>query len=81
MCDGVVLDYTHFIFGGSLIRYNENGSTNNVKVMNHVDMLLWAMDHPPPTKMHIQTTKNIVLLTTPFLKNVATSSTNEEEEK
>jgi hypothetical protein len=33
-----------------LARYNENGSINSVEVMNHVDMLLLAMDHPPPTK-------------------------------
>jgi hypothetical protein len=32
--------------------YNENGSTNNVKVMS-VDMLLWAMDHAPPTNMYV----------------------------
>jgi hypothetical protein len=32
--------------------YNDIESTNNVKVMN-VDMLLWTMDHPPPTKMYV----------------------------
>jgi len=47
--------YVLFIFyGGLLARYNENESTNNVKVMSHVDMLLWTMDHPPPTKMYAQ---------------------------
>jgi len=44
---------THSAYGGLLARYNENGSTNNVKVMSHVDMLLRAMDHPPPTKMYV----------------------------
>jgi hypothetical protein len=43
----------HSDYGGLIARYNENGSTSNVKVMSHVDMLLWAMDHPPPTKMHV----------------------------
>jgi hypothetical protein len=56
MRDGVVLDYilcfAHSTYGGLLARYNENGITNNVKVMSPVDMLLWAMDHPPPTKMY-----------------------------
>jgi hypothetical protein len=42
----------HSDYGGLLTRFNENGSTSNVKVMSHVDMLLWAMDHPPPTKMY-----------------------------
>jgi hypothetical protein len=27
------------------------GVTSSVKVMSHVDMLLWAMDHPPPKNM------------------------------
>jgi hypothetical protein len=43
----------HFDYGGLLARYNENGSTNSVKVMNHANMLLWAMDHPPPTQMYV----------------------------
>jgi hypothetical protein len=43
----------HLDYGGLLVRYNENGSTNSVKVMGHVHMLLWAMDHPPPTKMFV----------------------------
>jgi hypothetical protein len=43
----------HFTYGGLFARYNENGSTSNVKVMSHVDMLLWTMDHPPPTKMYV----------------------------
>jgi hypothetical protein len=44
MCDGVVLDYilclVHSTYGGLFVRYNENGNTNNVKVMNHSNMLL-----------------------------------------
>jgi hypothetical protein len=24
-----------------------------MKVMGHADMLLWAMDHPPPTNMYV----------------------------
>jgi len=24
-----------------------------VKVMSHANMLLWAMDNPPPTKMYV----------------------------
>ncbi len=43
----------HFDYGGLLARYDENGNTNSVKVMSHVNMLLWAMDHPPPTKMYV----------------------------
>jgi hypothetical protein len=43
----------HYDYGGLLIGYHENGSTNSVKVMSHADMLLWAMDHPPPTKMYV----------------------------
>jgi hypothetical protein len=43
----------HSNYGGLLARYNENGSTSSVKAMSHVDMLLWAMDHPPPTKMYV----------------------------
>jgi hypothetical protein len=42
----------HFTSGGLLVGYNENESTNNVKVMS-VYMLFWAMDHPPPTKMYM----------------------------
>ncbi len=57
MCDVVVLDCISVscssAYGGLLARYNENGSTSSVKVMNHVNMLLWAMDHPPPTKMYV----------------------------
>jgi hypothetical protein len=46
--------FAHSINNGRLLaRYNENGNTNNVKVMNHVDMLLWTMDHPPPTNMYV----------------------------
>jgi len=52
MCDGVVLDYilclVHSTYGGLFVSYNENGSTNSVKVMNHANLLLWAIDHPPP---------------------------------
>jgi hypothetical protein len=54
MCDGVVfLCLVHSTYGGLLKGYNENGSTSGVKVMNHVDMLLWAMDHPPPIKIYV----------------------------
>jgi len=45
--------HVHLDYGGLLARYNENGSTNSVKVMGHVDMLLWARDHPPPTNMYV----------------------------
>ncbi len=45
--------FVHSTYGGLLVGYNENGSINSVKVMNHVDMLLWAMDQPPPTKMYV----------------------------
>jgi hypothetical protein len=45
--------HVHLDYGGLLARYNENGSINNVKVMSHVDMLLWARDHPPPTNMYV----------------------------
>jgi len=45
--------HAHLDYGGLLARYNENGNTNNMKVMGHVDMLLWAMDHPPPTNMYV----------------------------
>ncbi len=31
--------FVHFAYGGLLTWYNENGSTSNVKVMNHVDVL------------------------------------------
>jgi hypothetical protein len=47
------LCFVHSTSGGLLARYNENENTNNVKVRNHADMLLWAMDHPPPTKMYV----------------------------
>ncbi len=43
----------HFDYGGWLVRYNENKNTNSVKMMSHANMLLWAMDHPPPTKMYV----------------------------
>jgi len=43
----------HSAYGGLLARYNENGNTSNVKVMSHANMLLWAMDHAPPTKMYV----------------------------
>jgi len=43
----------YFDYGGLFARYNENGNISIVKVMNHVDLLLWAMDHPPPTKMYV----------------------------
>ncbi len=45
--------FVHFAYGGLLVRYNENGSTSSVKVMSHINMLLWAMDHPPPTNMYV----------------------------
>ncbi len=44
---------THFDYGELFAKDNENGNINSVKVMSHVDMLLWAMDHPPPTKMYV----------------------------
>jgi hypothetical protein len=53
LCKNIFPCFVHLAYGGLLVRYNENGSTNNVKVMNYVDMLLWAMDHPPPIKMHV----------------------------
>jgi hypothetical protein len=43
----------HFDSSGLFATYNENGNISSVKVMSHVDMLLWAMDHPPPTKMYV----------------------------
>ncbi len=43
----------HFDYGGLFTRYNENGNISSVKVMSHVDMLSWAMDHPPPTNMYV----------------------------
>ncbi len=43
----------HSPYGGLFVGYNENGNTSSVKVMNHANMLLWAMDHPPPTKMYV----------------------------
>jgi hypothetical protein len=45
--------FAHSAYDGLLTRYNENGNTNSVKVMSHVDMLLWAMDHPPPANMYV----------------------------
>jgi hypothetical protein len=43
----------HSYYGGLFARYNENGSISSVKVMIHADMLLWVMNHPPPTKMYV----------------------------
>jgi hypothetical protein len=43
----------HSYYGELFTRYNENGNISSVKVMIHVEMLLWAMDHPPPTKMYV----------------------------
>jgi hypothetical protein len=45
--------FAHSTYGGLFARYDENGSTNNVKMMSHANMLLWAMDHPPPAKMYV----------------------------
>jgi len=45
--------HAHLDYGGLLARSNENLNTNSVKVMGHADMLLWAMDHPPPTNMYV----------------------------
>jgi hypothetical protein len=45
--------FAHSDYGGLFARYNENGSISSVNVMSHVDMLLWAMDHPPSTKMYV----------------------------
>ncbi len=45
--------FVHFAFSGLFVGYNENGSTNSVKVMSHVEKLLWAMDHPPSIKMYV----------------------------
>jgi len=53
MCLIIFMCYAHFDYGGLFIGYNENGSTNSVKVMSHVNVLLWAMDHPLPTKMYV----------------------------
>jgi hypothetical protein len=53
LCYTVFLCLIHSAYGGLLVEYNENESTNNVKVMNHGNMLLWAMDRPPPTKMYV----------------------------
>ncbi len=53
LCQTVFLCLVHFAYGGLLAKYNENGSTCNVKVMSHANMLLWAMDHPPPTNMYV----------------------------
>ncbi len=52
-CVKLYLCLVHSTYGGLLVGYNEIGSTSSVKVMNHANMLLWAMDHPPPTKMHV----------------------------
>ncbi len=35
----------HFDYGGLFARYNENGNISSVKVMSHVDMLLWANEN------------------------------------
>ncbi len=51
--------FVHSTYGGLLARYNENGNTNNLKVMNRANMLLWAMDHPPPTKMYVILTLHV----------------------
>jgi hypothetical protein len=40
-------------YGGLFARYNDNGNISGMKVMSHVGMLLWAMDHPPPTNMYV----------------------------
>ncbi len=53
LCLTIFMCSVHYDYGGLLIGYHENGSTNSVKVMSHADMLLWAMDHPPPTKMYV----------------------------
>jgi hypothetical protein len=53
LCWIVFLCFVHSAYGELLTRYNENGSTSNVKVMSCDDMLLWAMDHPLATKMYV----------------------------
>ncbi len=53
LCETIFLCFVHFASSGLITKYNENGRTNNAKVMSHVDKLLWAMDHPPPTKMYM----------------------------
>jgi len=53
LCWFVFLCFAHSAYDGLLVGYNENGSTRSVKVTSHVDMLLWTMDHPPPTKMYV----------------------------
>jgi len=53
LCWIVFLCFVHFAYDGLLVGDNENGNINSVKVMNQVDMLLWAIDHPPPTKMYV----------------------------
>jgi hypothetical protein len=53
LCWTVFLCFAHSAYDGLLVGYNENGNTSIVKVMSHVDMLLWAMDHPPPTKIYV----------------------------
>jgi hypothetical protein len=45
--------FVHFAYGELFIGYNENGNISSVKMTSHVDMLLWAMDDPPPTKMYV----------------------------
>jgi len=52
-CVRLYLCVVLILIGGLFAGYNENGSTNNVKVMSHANMLLWAMDHPPPTRMYV----------------------------
>ncbi len=52
LCQTIFLCLVHCAFGGLFARYNENGSTSSVKMMR-VNMVLWAMDHPPPTKMYM----------------------------
>jgi len=40
--------HAHLDYGGLLARYNENGSTNNMKVMGHADIYYgpWIIHHP-----------------------------------
>jgi hypothetical protein len=53
LCYTVFLCIVHSGYDGLLAGYNENGSTSSLKEMNHGNMLLWAMDHPPPTKIYV----------------------------
>ncbi len=53
LCCTIFLCFVHSTYGGLLVGYNENGSTSSVKVMSHDNMLLWAMDYLPPTKMYV----------------------------